>query len=175
MKKFLVSLRTAKDFRRSLQARLMTLDEAEKIVLVASVSRQEQLDWIETFTTFIMKHNARVHLIVFVNSRKLHIPEFKTNTIRVDRKDFLWTGRLSSLKQQEFQGKASLLINLSRDDDPYTNYIMSQIDSEFNIGVNLQDFNKSDKYDLAFNTTNWNNPEILAKEIASYLKNLKGE
>jgi hypothetical protein len=175
MKRFLVSLRTSKGLRNSLQTRIITIEEANKIVVVASVSSQAQLDWLTIFTNSLLKDNAGIQPIVFFSKHKLSIPEALTGIIRIDRVDFLWTGKLKTMKQQELPTSASLLINLTREDDPYANYIVEPIESELKIGVNMQNLSQTGRYDLVFSTANWNSPEMLAKEISSYLRKLKGD
>lgn len=174
MKKFLVSLRIPKSLRRQLKPDLITLGEARSVVVVAEVAKKDQLDLFLSFISNLLNYNTNIQAIVLCKSRKLVMPEAKARLFRVDRKDFLWTGALSDKKLQEFPSEADLLINVAPQIDPYILYVIKCINSGLNIAVNGNDFLQSGFYELNFETANGNNPDLLAKEIASYLKSLKG-
>lgn len=144
------------------------------MAVLADFVKTDQQDWIVSFTNSLSSYNNNIQIIVLCKNRKLVIPETKARPIRVDRKDFLWTGAISDEKLQELPSEVDLLINVSIQTDPYILYIMKCINSGLNIAVNGNDFLQSGLYELNFETANRNNPELLAKEIASYLNSLKG-
>lgn len=175
MKKFLVSLRKPKSFRLQVKPVLFTIEEAQSIVVLAELVRADQQEWIASFTKSMLDFNPNIQLVVLCKSRKLTLPETNAKLVRIDRKDFLWTGTLSADKQSELPAKANLLINISRQDDPYALHIMSGIGSDLNISINGHNLLHSGHYELNFDTVNKDNPGLLVSEIASYLNTLKGK